>query len=45
MHVSLYRNTITPDAQRPWFAADDEYTDIDGDYTLSYDTGHWDPPP
>ncbi len=44
VHVILYRNTITPDADDPWFAADDEYTDIDGDYTLSYDTGYWGPP-
>ena len=44
VHVILYRNTITPDANDPWFAADDEYTDIDGDYTLNYDTGYWGPP-
>ena len=38
VHVSLYRNTLPND---PWFAADDEYTDGNGDYTITYNTGDW----
>ena len=41
VHVIVYRNTVSGTVNSPWFAAEDEYTDANGDYTITYPTGYW----
>ena len=41
VHVIVYRNTVSGTVNDPWFAAEDAYTDANGDYAISYPTGYW----